>query len=109
MPTTPPAILEAIARRRAAEDERKAFVAKHSSTCPICGIYIAKNRSRIQALPEPIYPVLELWTDVDRERAYWYEHRDPNNPRRKPERSYKFVHSRCAPAAREHLGADVGI
>lgn len=37
------------------------MIAKHASLCPVCGTYIAKARSEIERLPEPIAVQPDRW------------------------------------------------
>lgn len=41
------------------------FLAVVSSLCPVCGRYIAKNRSLIAKLPEPIKPNVVIYDDMN--------------------------------------------
>lgn len=70
------------------------MIAKHSSLCPLCGVYIAKGRSRIERLPEPIRVQSHLWPMQLRD-----DFSDPARPWEyspaADDRLREWVHERC--------------
>lgn len=64
------------------------MIARSSSLCPVCGVYIAKSRSRIAALPVPITVQPHLWAGHLRDGWWRY---DPTTDHR----HRKWVHERC--------------
>lgn len=74
------------------------MIARYSSLCPMCGVYIAKNVSRVAKLPRPIPVQVDRWTLRLREgwgtdRGYY----DPAGDRQ----LRAWVHERCYSAGLE--------
>ena len=78
------------------------MIARYSSLCPLCGLYIAKSRSEIARLPAAISVQPELWPL--RLRSGWHT----ASGHYSPEADVKprvWVHARCYDAGMSLLGA----
>jgi hypothetical protein len=84
------------------------IIAKHGGTCPLCGRYIVKGRSKILALEQPIRPqppaVYEDWTNHDNgrrlERPVWRWARG-GGAHHADMRPRAWIHASCAPKLRK--------
>jgi DNA repair exonuclease SbcCD ATPase subunit len=70
--------------------------ADHSSRCPVCGLFVAKNHSHADELSEAIRPV-GLVHYAERERLW----RDDRNGEAVNMRKRRQVHERCRAAGEE--------
>lgn len=74
------------------------MIAKHNGYCPKCGKYIAKGRSKIVALANPLQPITSWSVDGDRpHHTNYVQGVDSNFDWRKVKTHARtWVHERCA-------------
>ncbi len=66
------------------------WIAKHSSTCPLCPYYIAAGRSTIVAIEPPLMPRAGVF--LDKERLAFRSERTGDTVRMK---THAYVHEHC--------------
>lgn len=83
--------------------------ADKSGICPMCHVFIAKNRSRVMNIPRPLAPRIRVldWNDgyvcADTGKPWYFDARHPGSQKR------WIVHVRCYLKAIERIAEEYGI